>query len=148
MPHLTLTVSPGGPLLDIHVGVSQARRNALVAANQTVPPSIPTRALVDTGASCTCVDPTILNQLGITPTGTAHVHTPTTGAAPATASQFDVSIVIIFGTPPRLLYGNHTIAVVESDLTAQGIEALIGRDILETGMLQYNGETGLFSLAF
>lgn len=148
MPHLTLSVSSGAPLIDIHVGVSQARRNALTAANQPIPNAIPTRSLIDTGASCTCIDPTILNQLGLTPTGSTHIHTPTTGGAPATANQFDISILIVFGSPLRMLYGNHTIPVVESDLSAQGIEALIGRDILASGILQYNGETGLFTLAF
>lgn len=38
--------------------------------------------------------------------------------------------------------------VVESDLSAQGIQALIGRDILSDSLLVYNGYTGLFILSF
>lgn len=148
MPHLTLNLSPAGAVLDVHVGVSQARRNALTAANQPVPTAVPTRALIDTGASCTCIDQSILNQLGLSPTGTALIHTPSTGAAPQTANQFDISLLIVFGTPLRLLYGNHTIPVVESDLSTQGIDALIGRDILAASLLVYDGETGLFTLSF
>lgn len=148
MPHLTLQLSQHGALLDVHVGVSQARRNALVAANQPVPNVVPTRMLIDTGASCTCIDLTVLNQLGLSPTGTAQVLTPSTGTAPHSANQYDVSILIAFGNPLRLLYSNHTIAVVEADLSAQGIQGLIGRDILAGSLLVYDGETGYFTISF
>ena len=139
MPHLTLSLSAGRPLIDIFVGVSQARREALTAASQPVPSPISTRALVDTGASCTCIDLTVLTQLGIPSTGTTPVLTPSTDQTPHTANQYDVSIAIVFGSqsnPFRILYAAHTMPVVDADLRPQGILALIGRDILGTAMLQ------------
>lgn len=151
MPHLTLPLSAGRPLIDIFVGVSQARQDALTVAGQIFPPPLRASALVDTGASCTCIDLTILQQLGIPTTGTTSVLTPSTGQTPHTANQYDVSIRIVFGdsgSPFKVLFGAHTMPVVDADLRPQGILALIGRDILTTGMLQYNGETRLFTLAF
>lgn len=151
MPHLTLPLSAGRPLIDIYVGVSQARRDALTEAGQVFPAPLPARALVDTGASCTCIDLTILQQLGIPPTGTTPVLTPSTGQIPHIANQYDVSIQIAFGdsgSPFKFLFWAHTMPVVDADLRPQGILALIGRDILTTGILQYNGETRLFTLAF
>jgi predicted aspartyl protease len=109
---------------------------------------LPARALVDTGASCTCVDLTVLQQLAIPTTGTTPLLTPSTGQTPHTVNQYDVSIVIVFGNPFKVLFGAHTMPVVEADLRPQGILALIGRDVLLTGILQYNGETELFTLAF
>jgi len=39
-------------------------------------------------------------------------------------------------------------AVVEGDLTALGVTALIGRDILATAQLVYNGIVDIFTLSF
>jgi hypothetical protein len=62
--HLTLALDPsGGPVLPVGVAVSQARREALTTAGREVPPVASIRALVDTGASCTCVDPAVLEAL-------------------------------------------------------------------------------------
>jgi hypothetical protein len=151
VPHLTLSLSTGRPLIDIFVGVSQARQGALTTAGQPVPAPIPARALIDTGASCTCIDLTVLKQLGIPSTGTTPILTPTTGLTPHTVNQYDVSIMIVFGTqrqPFQVLFNAHTMPVVDADLRPQAILALIGRDILATGLLQYNGESELFTLAF
>ncbi len=41
-----------------------------------------------------------------------------------------------------------SIAVVETELISQGIDALIGRDILQHCVLIYNGGLGFYTLAF
>jgi hypothetical protein len=41
-----------------------------------------------------------------------------------------------------------TIPVIESDLSAQGFQVLIGRDVLSQGLLWYNGRARTLSLAF
>jgi hypothetical protein len=70
VPHFTLSLGPNGPVLNAIVAVSQERNAALVAAGQPAPKPQPIRALVDTGASATCVDPSVLAALSLTPTGT------------------------------------------------------------------------------
>jgi hypothetical protein len=105
------------------------------------------RALIDTGASNTCVDPSVLTALGLTPTGTVSVVTPTTGATPAECDQYDVGIVIPAPNGPPFVVG--TIAVTAHEfLNAQGFHALIGRDVLSRCLFGYNGTTGLFTLAY
>jgi hypothetical protein len=148
VPHLTLTLSANGPLIEVWIGISQARRNALTAAGQAIPAPVRTQALVDTGASCTCVDATVLQQLGVPSTGTTPVHTPSTGQTPINVNQYDVSVIILFDTPSRVLYSAHTMAVVEGDLSLLGVGALIGRDILATAQLVYNGVIDIFTLSF
>jgi predicted aspartyl protease len=130
------------------IGVSQARRNALVAVQRPVPNDVQIQGLVDTGASNTCVDPFVLNQLGLTPTGTTMVNSPTTGAQPVPADTYDVSLTIYAaGNQPPLVH--HTIPVLVAELlAAQGIHALIGRDILRGCLLTYDGANGLFSMAY
>jgi predicted aspartyl protease len=108
---------------------------------------IPIYALVDTGASCTCVDPTVLDGLALTPTGSVSVNTPSTGTTPHESYQYDVALVIPAPNGTPLVF--QTIPVVAASLlAAQGFHALIGRDILSRCFFAYNGELGFFTLAY
>ena len=130
------------------IGVSQARRNALVAAGQPVPNPVNIQGLIDTGASGTCVDPSVLTALGLTPTGSTMMNTPSTGAQAVPVDTYDVSL-IIYATAQHPPLVHHTVPVMCSELlNVQGIHALIGRDILKGCLLTYDGMAGLFSLAF
>jgi hypothetical protein len=146
VPHITLQLSPDGPVVTIIIAVSQARRDALKASGQPMPTPQRIRGLIDTGASCSCVDASILQALNLQPTGTVPVHTPSTGPIPHPANQYDVSITLHH--PPQLSFSIPNIPVVDSDLSIQGIDALIGRDILENALLVYDGSTGIFTMAF
>jgi hypothetical protein len=130
------------------VGVSQARGNALLQAGQPVPEPIKIQAMIDTGASGTCIDPSVLDQLNLTPTGSIQVNSPTTGTQPVVADQYDVSLVIFCG-PGQIPLAHFTLPVLKSELlVAQGFHALIGRDVLRGCLLSYDGANGLFSLAY
>lgn len=150
MPHFTLPVAlPGGPVIDIMVGPSQARAHALSQAGQPVPVPVSVRALIDTGASCTCIDPAALSTLGLSPRGVTPVFTPSTGSIPHLANTYDVSIVIPCGTMIPLSLPN--VPITESALSNQGIHALLGRDVLSRCIFIYNiynGQTQILSLAF
>lgn len=149
MPHFTLPfIEEAGPLLNAVVTLSAPRLEAMQKAGLPIPAAVTIRALVDTGASCTCVDPGVFLALGLSPVGSVSVITPSTGNTPHQASQYDIGLMI----PPSrtdhqpLIFP--TLAVTESALTHQGIQALIGRDILRDCILEYNGSTGTFTLAF
>jgi predicted aspartyl protease len=147
MPHFTIQIGPNGALLDAWVGVSQARAAALQTANQTVPPLQQIRALIDTGASATCMDPSVMNALGIAPHGTTLMNSPTTGGTPQPTNVYDVSIAIPGATPPPLWL--NTVAVAESLLLqAQGFHALIGRDILAACVIHYNGPLKFITVSY
>ena len=145
MPHLTAQCARQGPLLDLLIGVSAPRQQALEAAALPVPPPKPIRGLIDTGASCTCVDPSVFAQLGITPTGMTSIVTPSTGETPHVCNQFDVRIVLVH---PESSIAFNALPVIESRLAHQGFQALIGRDMLSRCLLVYDGKHGAFSLAF
>jgi predicted aspartyl protease len=149
VPHFTLQITSQGPMLNAFVAVSDARAAAMKAANIAIPSPIQIRALVDTGASCTCVDPSVMTSLGLTPTGTVPVSTPTTGGTPELKYQYDVALAIPGATQADIPLVLATIAVVEAELLAgQGFHALIGRDILSQCVLVYNGSFTQFTLAF
>jgi hypothetical protein len=93
------------------------------------------------------MDPSILQALGIQPTGTIPVVTPTTGATPVDCNQYDVSIII--PCPQGLPFHVPTMAVTEHEFfNAQGFHALLGRDILSKCHFTYNGLLSLFTLAY
>jgi|SRR6185369_1467915 hypothetical protein len=146
MPHLTVPFSNGSPIIDLIIGVSAPRADALKKAGQPIPAVIPVRALIDTGASCTNVDPTILTALAVPSSGTVPCHTPSTKSGkPHIANQFDVSLRLIHPLLTRTFFA---IPVIESELCHQGIHAILGRDILSFCLLTYDGQAQSFCLGF
>jgi hypothetical protein len=98
-------------------------------------------ALLDTGASITAVDAAILANLGVAPVGVATVQTP---AGPQAQSLYPCQISFP-GTPIPALHFN---SVTGSQLAAQGIAVLVGRDLLRYFQIVYNGVDGIWTLAF
>lgn len=127
--------------------VVQARADALAAAGLPVPPIQRMTALIDTGASCSCVDPAVIQALGLAPTGSTLMFTPSTGAQGHLTDQYDASLQI-YCTMQQAPLEIPVIGVVASDLRVQGIDALIGRDVLQYCLFSYNGQSGFFTLAF
>ena len=129
--------------------VSEARRAALAAAGQPVPQPQRTTALIDTGASCTSVDPSVIIALNLQPTGSVSLITPSTGQTPHQTSEYDIALAIPGASPQDPFLVFPTIAVISAELLqAQGFHALIGRDILNRCVLIYNGTIGFFTLAY
>ncbi|MHB1799965.1 MAG: aspartyl protease family protein [Vulcanimicrobiaceae bacterium] len=126
------------------VGVSAARQAALQSAGQPIPLQVPARMLVDTGASHTCLDPSIIAPLGISPTGVIAMHTPSTQGQAQQVFQYDVSITI---PHPLAMWGFQALPVSVCSLASQNIFGLIGRDVLDHVLLVYNGVTKSFTLA-
>lgn len=129
------------------MGVSQARRRALEAAKQKVPANIAIRALVDTGATCTCIDPSVSAELGLKVTGKDAMNTASTGNEPYEANRYDASLIVRNPGDYDLVKPN--IPVSEMPLFGTlGVHALIGRDVLEDCLLIYDGKNGFFTLAY
>ena len=104
--------------------------------------------MLDTGASCSCLDPVVANYLGLMGRGIADIVTPSTGQNPHTATEHDMAIVIPPALPEDMPLIMECLPVIESELLAtQGVHSLIGRDVLQKCIFHYNG-SGYFSLAW
>jgi hypothetical protein len=144
-------MGPDGPVLSAYIGVSLARFAALTEDGQEPPLPILVRALIDTGASCTCVEPSVLEALELTSKGQVPTYTPSTGTSPHQCDQYDISLLIPGATAITTPFNRpnlFVIAAAKDSLHPHGIQALIGRDVLEDCLLQYNGATVSFTLAY
>jgi hypothetical protein len=148
MPHFTLQISPQGPIVDAAVMVSTARQQALQNAGNEVPAPQMIRALVDTGAGISGVDPSVLTALGLSQTGEAEIHTPSTGLVPVKTPTYDVRIAILAARSGDLHFISETVQVTATELTGRGFQVLMGRDILASCILYFNGADGVFSLSY
>jgi predicted aspartyl protease len=148
MPHFTIPLSPQGPIVDAGIMVGDARQAALEAAKQDVPTPQMIRALIDTGAGISAVDPNVLKALGLSQTGEAEIHTPSTKGVAVTTPTYDVKIAILAGRTGDLHFISETIQVTATDLAVHGFQALIGTDILKKCILHYNGADGLFTVCY
>jgi predicted aspartyl protease len=149
MPYLDAQIGQDGPTIDVAIGVSIHRASALRANNQNPPQPVIARALIDTGASGTVIDRSLSALLGLVPTGTVSVHTPSTQGVPYTCNQYDISLSFVQPTPQSAHHSiAMTMAVIETDFAGQNIRALIGRDVLSRCLLFYHGHTGKLTISY
>lgn len=141
----TVTVSPTiallgqGPVVQIVLSVAQAIADQLMQQGLPVPVPVPGLALIDTGASATCIDDALAQQLQLPVIDVVNM----TSASHASTQQniYPVLIEVMGGiriNVPRAMGAN---------LAPQNLAALIGRDFLQHCTLFYNGPAGAITLA-
>ena len=138
-----------GPVLNVLIHIPAALAKMIAAAGGTIPAPEAGLALLDTGASATCVHEPVLQRLGLNPIGTVM-----SGTA---AGQVPHNIY-----PARIEFPGEAIdrdfnAVAGVDLSGQAVSlttglhsiiALIGRDVMADWILTYNGVGGFISISF
>ena len=137
-----------GAFFSVEITVPKALAASLAQSGSPVPQPQTGMALVDTGATRTCVHEPILQAMGLNPTGTAE-----TGTARGPATQNVYKVDLIF---PGRKWEFSPPGVISVDLTGQQLRlrpnpepvvALLGRDFLQIGLLVWNGPGGLWSFA-
>ncbi|MFA6209143.1 MAG: hypothetical protein WCT03_11235, partial [Candidatus Obscuribacterales bacterium] len=134
-----------GPVIQVEIHAPDALIASLVAAGLPIPPAVNGLALIDTGASVSCVEDSVMSMLGVNPIGVQNVR--------GVAGQNQHSVY-----PAKLVFPPNVGAfafssMVGVNLAGQGhaglppFVALVGRDILMNGLLVYNGTNGSFTLA-
>jgi hypothetical protein len=147
MPHFLIQTRLHSPIVQAAIMVSHSRRQALEEAALPIPEPQRILALLDTGASISAVEPGILEALGLSATGKADIHTPSTQGVPVLTDTYDVCIGIFAARSSDLPFVSDTIQVTASILPG-GVQALIGTDILKSCILTYNGSDECFTLAW
>jgi hypothetical protein len=128
-----------GPAFQLHLALTDMAQEAVKKAGGQVPPPVSLLAMIDTGASRSVIQQGLAAKLGLQPIGVVHINTPSHVNVPC------------YEYPLRLLFPSNVIVegvVIEAPLQGQHIQCLIGRDVLQQGVLVYIGYTNQFTLSF
>lgn len=113
-------------------------------AGQPVPAPLTLRALLDSGAGDSCIDVQCVQSLALPAKGARTYHTPSL-AGPQTLTEYEVSLTLLH---PQASYTFYSLPVAAAVLAPQGIEALLGRNVLKQCLFVYDGHGGTWSLGF
>ena len=134
-----VALQQNGPIIEIEVAVPTALEQLLKQTSKPVPPPVRGFALVDTGATMSAVDDSVVRSLGVAPIGLASTGT---AGGPQTQNLYPAKF-ILQRAPWTFEFGR----VTGCNLSGTGMIALIGRDVLSNAILVYNGPLGVFSFA-
>lgn len=95
--------------------------SAVVESSQNV---LPVKAQWDTGATGTCISRELVNRLNLMPTGKVKVSTP---SGVGVMNKYVINLVL--NNEIRI----QNLIVMDSEIGKQGIDVLIGMDIISTG---------------
>ena len=129
-----------GPVIQVSISIAQSMSQQLIQQGVAVPVPVSGLALIDTGASSTCIDDAVAQQLGVPAIDVVTMHSASHAGHPANIYpvRFEVSGLPIALDVPRAM---------GAALASQGLAMLIGRDILQICTLFYNGMSGEFTLS-
>ncbi len=126
-----------GPVLQVTVTIEQNAAKALLAQGKTVPTKVGW-ALIDTGASNTCVDEQAANELGLPIIDVGNMQSASHEKHPCNIYPVQIVTQVVTLNSARTMGAN---------LSPQGLLILIGRDVLAVCNLFYNGPSGQFTLS-
>lgn len=148
MPIVTGTIDHHGPVIDVLVAVSKARRGLLLRNQMSVPEPVPVRVLIDTGSSHTLFSPQIFHRLGLTPVGKEMLLTPSTPAdQPHPCDVYFVSLFVVANGFPHE-FGDRRVVGADCFGPRDDLQGLIGRDMLARCNMWYLGRDRAFTLNF
>lgn len=126
-----------GPVLQVTITIEQHAAKALLTQGKTVQ-SKTGIALIDTGASNTCVDDKAAQELGLPVIDVGSMQSASHEKHPCNIYPVQIVTPVVTLNSPRTMGAN---------LASQGLLVLVGRDVLASCNLFYNGPSGQFTLA-
>ena len=129
-----------GPVVHVSITAEESVSKALAQQGQTPPPPKTGWGLIDTGASNTCVDDQLAQDLRL-----PVIDVVTVSSASHESTQQNVYPVQI--AIPGLRLNLQAPKAIGAALAAQGLAVLIGRDVLQRCIFIYNGPAGSITIA-
>ncbi len=136
-PHVALLQR--GPVVQVSVSVGQVIAQQVLQKGGSLPAPVAGLALIDTGATTTCIDEEAAQALKLPAIDVVTV----ASASHASSEQnvYPISIEVV-GLPIVV----NAARAIGAALKSQGLLVLIGRDVLQSCVLVYNGPAGQFTL--
>jgi predicted aspartyl protease len=134
------TLRKRGPIVQVEVSVAQVIAEQLLQQGQVIPAPLSGAALIDTGASSTCIDEAAAQQLGLPIVDVVRIMSASHAATPRNVYPIQIKIE---GFPVNIKAPR----AVGVPLATQNLLMLIGRDVLQHCNLFYNGPSGEITVA-
>jgi len=129
-----------GACVQVIFGIAQIFADQLLQQGQTLPQPVSGIALIDTGASSTCIDESLAQQMNLPAIDVVQMMSASHDATPTNVYPIQMQVI---GTPIRV----EVPRALGATLATQGYIALIGRDFLQHCTLFYNGISGEMTLS-
>jgi predicted aspartyl protease len=127
--------------VQITLGLAENIAQQLVQQGKTVPEPIAGWALIDTGASSTCIDDSAAQRLKLPVIDRGRMSSATHDAIEVNIYP---ALISITGIPIKI----NVLRAIGANLANQELIALLGRDLLQNFTVFYNGVVGEVTLSF
>jgi len=128
-----------GPIVEVSMGVAQSMAEEWRNAGKDIPDPVSGYALIDTGASNTCIDNQVAEELGLPAIDVVRM----LSASEETEQYVYPAQIDVVGSPVMV----DAPKAIGANLQDRNMVALIGRDLLSETTLRYNGAIGEFTLS-
>src|SRR5947209_15479349 len=95
MPVISGALHHGRAEVNVELNVGPFFAQQLQGGGKPVPNFQQAVALIDTGASFTCIDTSLIQAFQLLPHGSQQVRTPTTGVTPVTTSTYRLDFAVL-----------------------------------------------------
>lgn len=136
----SVALRQSGPIFQTTIGLARSIADAVIQTGAKIPAPLSGNALIDTGASVTCIDNKLAQKLELPVIDIVEMTSASHSAIEQNVYPVEIEIT---GSPIRL----EVLRAMGANLEAQGLIALIGRDFLQHCTVHYNGVTGAITLA-
>lgn len=128
-------LTKGLPIVPVRIGVSQPHRDYLARSLEKAPDDIVVRALIDTGATLTVIDSTVIKQLHLQDRGECNVRgfDGNLHAAPESKVylNYDISFAILDKALEHEVVVSPVLQAVGADLGHPDFDVLLGLDVIK-----------------
>lgn len=142
MPCLTANFDPRiGPIINLGIEQPKLHPNTSSASNKKIQLLA---ALIDTGASKTCICDSVAQTLNLPVIGKAPM---TSASSTVIVNEYLCDLHIPFGIPGQCIEINYeNIPLMGFNAAGNSFKILLGRDVLQLGTLHYSGLSNQFTL--
>ena len=129
-----------GPVVQVSLSLAEPLAEQLLLKGEMIPEPIAGFALIDTGASSTCIDEVTAQKLGLPVVDRIKIASASHDAMEMNAYPTMISFI----SAPIKINATRAIGV---NLNNQGIIVLLGRDMLRKFIMFYNGPSGELTIS-
>jgi predicted aspartyl protease len=138
--HPALILQQRGPVVQVAVTLQESMVTALTQQGRLTPQPVAGLALLDTGASNTCIDDAEAQKMGLPIIDVGSMSSASHAKTPSNIYPIQIEVT---GFPIRF----QSPRTMGAALNEQGLLLLIGRDLLRHCTLFYNGSVGQITLS-